>query len=214
MREQRFAVLLASLLATLIALGMLPAGAAQSIAGTALLGTTLVLALRVGEARPAVVGAGAVAGAVLVATTVLSAASGQDRGLAIALADGLLVALAPPAVVLGVVRELRGRSRISAPVLVGALCLYLLFGMLFAFTWQALDRADAPFFAGGQPATASNCLYFSFITLATVGYGDLTARTPVGHTLAVLEALMGQIYLVTVVSLIIANLGRERAVRR
>jgi hypothetical protein len=54
----------------------------------------------------------------------------------------------------------------------------------------------------------SHCLYFSFTTLATVGYGDFVARTNVGHTLAVSEALLGQIYLVTVVSLIVSNLGR------
>jgi len=46
--------------------------------------------------------------------------------------------------------------------------------------------------------------------LTTVGYGDLTARTDLGHTLAVFEALIGQIYLVTVVSLIVSNLGRAR----
>ena len=56
----------------------------------------------------------------------------------------------------------------------------------------------------------SQCLYFSFTTLTTVGYGDLTARTDLGHTLAVFEALIGQIYLVTVVSLIVSNLGRAR----
>jgi hypothetical protein len=56
----------------------------------------------------------------------------------------------------------------------------------------------------------SHCLYFSFTTLATVGYGDFVARTDLGHTLAISEALIGQIYLVTVVSLIISNLRRPR----
>jgi len=53
------------------------------------------------------------------------------------------------------------------------------------------------------------CLYFSFATLSTVGYGDLTARSNLGHTLAISEALLGQIYLVTIVSLLVANLGRS-----
>jgi hypothetical protein len=68
----------------------------------------------------------------------------------------------------------------------------------------------APFFAGGEPATVAHCLYFSFTTLATVGYGDLVARSDLGHTLAVSEALIGQIYLVTVVSLIVSNLRPSR----
>jgi hypothetical protein len=55
----------------------------------------------------------------------------------------------------------------------------------------------------------SRCQYFSFTTLATVGYGDLTARSNFGHTLSVFEAVIGQVYLVTVVSLIVGNLGRR-----
>ena len=62
----------------------------------------------------------------------------------------------------------------------------------------------------GIEGTVSNCLH---ITLATVGYGDITAATELGHTLGVLEALVGQIYLVTIVSLIVTNLkGRARGI--
>jgi hypothetical protein len=83
--------------------------------------------------------------------------------------------------------------------------------MLFGFVFGSIDRLGGnPFFAGGQPATVAHCLYYSFTTLTTVGYGDLTARTNLGHTLSVSEALLGQIYLVTIVSLIVANLGRSR----
>ena len=86
----------------------------------------------------------------------------------------------------------------------GVLSLYMLIGLAFAFTYGAIDRfGDEPFFADGGPATVSNCLYFSFTTLTTVGYGDFVAGTSLGHTLAVFEALIGQIYLVTVVSLIV-----------
>ena len=60
----------------------------------------------------------------------------------------------------------------------------------------------------------SQCLYFSFTCLTTIGFGDLTARTDLGHTLSVFEGLIGQIYLVTVVSLIVANLGRPGSVAR
>jgi len=109
---------------------------------------------------------------------------------------------------------LRRHQRIPVEALLGVLSLYLLFGMFCAFVWGVIDRFDAPFFAGGGAGTASNFLYFSFVTMTTVGYGDFTPRTPVGHTLAVLEALVGQIYLVTVVSLFVTNVGRQRATRR
>ena len=53
-------------------------------------------------------------------------------------------------------------------------------------------------------------LYFSYATLCTVGYGDYTAASDLGHTLAVSEALLGQLYLVTVVALLV---GRVRPCR-
>jgi len=85
----------------------------------------------------------------------------------------------------------------------------VLVGMTFGFVYGAIDNLGGdPFFASGEPATVSHCLYFSLTTLATVGYGDFVARSDLGHTLAVSEALIGQIYLVTVVSLIVSNLRR------
>ena len=206
-----FGALLAALIATLLIQGMAPAGDAERIVVNAFVGLTLVLALRASDVRAPWVRAAAVVAAALLLITVVQAIAGDVNVLWTALANALLVALAPPAVAVGVVRALRRHQRIPAEAVVGVICLYLLFGMFFAFLWAVLGRVDAPFFAGGQPATGSDCLYFSFVTLATVGYGDLTARTPVGHTLSVLEALIGQIYLVTVVALLVSNIGRERA---
>src|SRR5436190_1152622 len=97
----------------------------------------------------------------------------------------------------------------AAPV--GDLQRVIVSALFCAFVWAVLNRVDGPFFAGGQAGNASDFQYFSFVTLTTVGYGDLTARSALGHTLAVLEALVGQIYLVTVVSLFVTNVGRARA---
>ena len=90
----------------------------------------------------------------------------------------------------------------------GVLALYLLIGMAFAFLYGGIDHVSStPFFADNVPATVSRCLYFSFTTLTTVGYGDMVADTDLGRTLAIFEALLGQIYLVTIVSLLVGNLG-------
>ena len=51
--------------------------------------------------------------------------------------------------------------------------------------------------------------YFSFITMTTVGYGDLTPATRLGQTLVTFEAVAGQVFLVTVVALTVSNLGRS-----
>ena len=53
-------------------------------------------------------------------------------------------------------------------------------------------------------------LYFSFVTLATLGYGDYTAATKVGRMFSVLEGLFGQLYLVTVVALLVSRMGFQR----
>ena len=51
-------------------------------------------------------------------------------------------------------------------------------------------------------------LYFSFVVITTLGFGDLTPRTDIGRVVVSLEALSGQIFLVTVVAVLVANLGR------
>ena len=69
------------------------------------------------------------------------------------------------------------------------------------------------FFASGTDGTRSLRLYFSYVTLATLGYGDYTPKSNLGHTLAIIEALFGQIYLVTVVALLVARLRPARVKR-
>jgi hypothetical protein len=78
--------------------------------------------------------------------------------------------------------------------------------------WSATSvmraASSEPFFASGEGDT-EDFLYFSFATLTTVGYGDLTAASDLGRSLAIMEALIGQVYLVTVVALIVGNLARQ-----
>ena len=121
-----------------------------------------------------------------------------------------LVAIGPPVIAYGVMHDLRTSGHVRLQAVLGVLSLYILVGMLFAFVYGAIDLlGNKPFFAGGEAATVSRCLYFSFSTLTTVGYGDFVARGDLGHTLAVFEALLGQIYLVTVVSVLVTNLRRQ-----
>jgi len=60
----------------------------------------------------------------------------------------------------------------------------------------------------GTDGTRAVRLYFSFVTLATLGYGDYSPTGDVGHMLAVLEALIGQLYLVTVVAIVVTRIGK------
>jgi hypothetical protein len=82
--------------------------------------------------------------------------------------------------------------------------------LFFAYLYSAIGAVNGHFFAGRHGATIVDYLYFSFATLTTVGYGDLTAAGDLGRMLAVSEALTGQLYLVTVVALLVGNVGRDR----
>ncbi len=211
--RERYGLLLSAILAAFVVQGTATPGPWEQVAISALLATTLLLALWAGEARPGVMRpAIAISAAVLVAS-IVEAASGSVDGAAPRLANLLLVVLAPPAIVVGLIRSLRARGSVSVEAVFGVLCLYILVGMGFALLYGALANLSGQFFAGGVEATTPRCLYFSFTTLTTTGYGDLTAQTNVGHTLSVTEALVGQIYLVTIVSLIVSNLRPRRRER-
>jgi Ion channel len=207
--RQRYGVLLLALAVTFFFEGVAEPGDVQRAIGTVLVGTTLLLALYAAEVpsgrlRGALVIVTAIVAAVVVAS--LAGKGSTVTGLA-ALANGLLLALAPPAVVMGVYRNLRTTGEVTVTVVAGVLCLYMLLGLMFAFAYVALQNlGGAPFFAGGSAAVPSRAVYFSFVTMTTVGYGDYTARTNLGHTLAISEALIGQIYLVTVVAAIVGRL--------
>lgn len=209
-RRERFGLLLLALVAAFFVEGVANPGPWGQMIVTALLGTTLVLAIWVAETRPWVMRAAVVVALAMIAFSAIEAASGQVDSAATRLGNALLVILAPPAIIVGVVRSLRARNQVTVPAVFGVLCLYILLGMFFAFIYGAIARLSGSFFAQPEPATVARCLYFSFTTLTTVGYGDLTAASNLGHTLSMTEALTGQIYLVTVVSLIVGNLGRLR----
>lgn len=99
---------------------------------------------------------------------------------------------------------------INLAVVGNAVSVYLMLGLFFAYVYLSVNAfADGAFFVqGAQPATTF--LYYSYITLTTVGYGDFTAATTTGRMISITEALVGQIYLVTVLALIVSNLGRQR----
>ena len=100
---------------------------------------------------------------------------------------------------------------IDVRVVVNAITVYLMLGLFFAYVFMAVAAyADDGFFAQGPDQPTTVFLYFSYITLATIGYGDFTPAHTAGRFLAVAEGLMGQLYLVTVLALIVSNLGRER----
>lgn len=122
---------------------------------------------------------------------------------------GVLTVATIATVALGVVDQ--GEANVKA--VTGAVCVYILIGLLFVFMYGVIAVVGSgDFFAQGTDGTRSLRLYFSFVTLATLGYGDYTPAQELGRTLSVVEALFGQLYLVTVVAVLVSRMrGRAPA---
>jgi Ion channel len=209
-RRERYGLLLAATVVAFVVQGVATPGPWEAVVVSALLGATLMIALWAADAKPGVTRVAMVVAVAVVAFSIVEAVAGDVNAAAPRLANLLLVILAPPAVVVGVARSLRTHAGVTVEAVLGVLCLYILLGMMYSLAYGAIDRIGHDFFANGVKSTPSLCLYFSFTTLTTVGYGDLTAATNLGHTLSVTEALLGQIYLVTVVSVIVSNVRAPR----
>jgi hypothetical protein len=126
-----------------------------------------------------------------------------------------IVALLSGALSVGVViviaRSITLEREVNAQSITGAICIYVLLGMIFMFAYGAVATIGSQnFFAQGTDGTRALRLYFSYVTLATLGYGDYTPETNLGHMLAVSEALIGQLYLVTVVAVLVTRLRIRR----
>jgi hypothetical protein len=122
----------------------------------------------------------------------------------------LLIAAAAAAIL----RHLVAKGKITLASVGGVLTVYLMIGLFFTYVYATVGKVtdEAPL-KGEGPIDLSAEVYFSFVTLATVGYGDLTPASDLVRGLAITQALLGQLYLVSLVALVISNLGRERPER-
>jgi hypothetical protein len=153
------------------------------------------------------------AGVVLaVATLVVVAAVGfewVEEGVAAAVSAALVLTTLVQ-LVRGLMVLLRVRG-VTVQAVAGALAVYLLVGIVFSFVISTMARlGHGPYFAQGFDGSESQRVYFSFTSMTTTGFGDLSPATRGGRAVAVLEMLTGQIYLVTIISLLVGNLRRQR----
>jgi len=98
----------------------------------------------------------------------------------------------------------------NANSLIGAICVYLLLGVIWALVYGVLaflwpQGTFQGLVVDGKSMQFDNILYFSFVTLTTAGYGDITCLNPLFRTVAYLEMLTGQFYMAILVSSLVAN---------
>ena len=176
-----------------------------------LFGVAIIISLYVAQARPRVQQIAAVLLVAVVVTAVIDAVSGSQtlggvsRGIV-----GLMIALAPFTLARGVTRHLRQKGQVTLDAVFGAIAIYLMLGAMFASIDDAVGAiGSSGFFSETKDAGFETFLYFSYTTLATVGYGDFTPGPALARALSITEALAGQLYLVTVVAVLVSNIGRR-----
>ena len=201
----RFGVVLLLLLATFVFLSTGQTGSWAIVVSTVLQGATLLAAFRASHTeRRWMKVAYVVVGASLVVSIAALFASADTTTATLYGLNAVLVLTAPIAIARGALRR-----ELDIQTVLSAICIYVLIGMLWAFVFGTISEVGSkPFFAQTAEATSADYLYYSYVTLTTVGYGDLTAIGGLGRAVSVLEALVGQLYLVTVVALVVSNLGR------
>lgn len=140
----------------------------------------------------------------VIAATVGGKGEGIPGAISAILLTGCLVAI---------IRRISKHDHVSSQTLLGAMCCYVLFGLVYTFIYAAIGKlGNEPFLSPAGNHTLSDYLFFSYTTLTTTGYGDLIPATGLGRALAMLEALMGQLFLVTVVARLVALwIPRRRA---
>ncbi|HET9781764.1 MAG TPA: potassium channel family protein [Candidatus Dormibacteraeota bacterium] len=148
----------------------------------------------------------AVAAAALI-SVVLASLPNETGRLGAAVVDGMLLVAIP--VTIGI--RVRRSFYVNVQTILAAISVYLVLGLFFAVLDSILSTVTGErFFAQVADADSGQYTYYSFITLCTVGYGDLSPGSAVARALAVTEALIGQLYLVTVIAVVVGNLGRPR----
>jgi voltage-gated potassium channel Kch len=113
---------------------------------------------------------------------------------------------------IAVLRRVLIHQEVTLETICGALSAYLLLGLMFSAVYGAMaDLGDQQLFVQVAEPSIPLRQYFSFTTLTTLGYGDVTAATDIGRAVATLEAICGQIFLVTLIARLVSNFAGRRS---
>jgi hypothetical protein len=140
---------------------------------------------------------------VALAVAIVAVTTGGDSRTVVGLGLWLLLVLLTIAAIF---RRLVTYRTLNVQFVLGLLTVHLLMGLSFGLAYLMSELMTAQAFSQG-PQGLSGSIYFSFVTMTTLGYGDISPANPFVRALAVAEAVLGQIYLVSVVAFAVSRLG-------
>src|SRR6266545_3146875 len=202
---RRYGILLLILVVTYLLSAFTVAGLVSAVQVLLFLAVVLI-ALRNGRLRrktARAVGVGLLLGSVI--SAILQVVDQNGYGAALASAWTALILLLA---VFFILRQVLIQPEITLQSIYGVLSAYMMIGLIFAAVYVAMWKfAGSPFFTGvtQSDTNTKEFQYFSFTTLTTLGYGDFTAVGDGGRAVAVLEAMIGQMFLATLVARLVAG---------
>lgn len=213
MGAERYGLALILILASMIFIMATPDGKWANVISLNLQAFALFASTRAAQPRMTLrVTVGVIIGLVIFAAWTQASFTNEVNDDFVRLSTFALVVIATPVIAWGLVRQVKARGMITTHTMLGVLCIYLLMSLAFSAAYGAIGAlGNEPFFTqGAAEGTTNNYLYYSLTTITTVGMGDFTPATNLGRSLTAAEALIGQIYVITVVAVIVGNLGRPR----
>lgn len=177
----------------------------QRISTAAVVGLTVTLSMAASRAHRWAIRTSWIASLVIVAAVVFPD-SPRELVVVSGIALGILM-IATPSVI---IRRIARHETITATTMWGAIAAYLAVGMAFSLMYAAVYVADPSSFPAISDGRLGDFNYFSYVTMTTLGYGDIAPASELTRAMAVVHTLVGQIFLVVVVARVVSLLGRTR----
>ena len=176
-----------------------------------LVGLTVLVGLDTSQVRGWWVNPTRVAAVAVAAAAVVDGLNGTawTRGVL-----GVLQAAVLAILVVAIISRFLQHRQVTEQTVLAVICVYVLFGLIFAlFIFGVNGITGRQFFVQNPTPTFADFVYFSFVVLTTLGFGDLTPATDGGKAVVAFEALLGQLFLVTVVSRLVSlYTGTKRSI--
>ena len=201
----RYVYLLTSILAVVVIDGMVPSSLARSVMMEASVFAVAVSGVYAVSRQPRIFHAALwvvipVVGIQVLTSIVDTTTVAGVRYFSLAVLLGMFA--------VAIIKDVFRSDRVTHDTVLGSICGYLLFGLCFSMLFSILVLIDPEAFHVGQTIDPSSyrvtrpdpLTYLSFVTMSTLGYGDILPQSTQARTLCWIEAVFGQIYLVVLVA--------------